>query len=300
MKVVKVQFHKIDKEYYFLPEFTEKPEDNIEVGDIVIVQTILGQDLGLITDWADFQATENKEEVKDANIIQQDNIADVKPMLRKATKDDLSVVKKIRAKYPKYIKECRKLITKHKLENMKLVDVNESFDIKRLTFYFIANSRIDFRELVKDLVKTFRRKIRLQQIGVRDAAKLSGDIGPCGLPLCCRSWLEVIGNVSPDYIKDQELTHRGADRLTGPCGRLKCCLRFEEENYKYHLDKLPQVDEIIKTKAGKGRVVAVHALRHIVDLDIDGARVAYPYLEGKLCDCSDDNTCEECKHNKAK
>ena len=301
MKVVKVQFNKIDKEYYFLPEFSDKPDANIKIGDWVIVETVLGQDLGIINGWSDFQTKEKKEEGgednKNSGVIQQDKISDIKPMLRKVTKDDLIKYKKQKDAYKNYLLKCKDFCNKHGLKEMKLIDVCESFDGNRLTFYFILDTRVDFRELVKDLVKTFRKKIRLQQIGVRDAAKVSGDFGPCGMPLCCRSWLNVIGNVSPDYIKDQELSHRGVDRLTGVCGRLKCCLRYEEEAYKYNLDKLPKVGDVIKTGAGKGVVKAVHALKQTVDLKIDDAVVEYPYLEGNLCVKNDG--CDNCdQHNK--
>lgn len=284
MKVIKVQFHKIDKEYYFLPEFTEEQNNEIKIGESVIVKTILGQDLGVITGWADWQPKDNSEvDKKDISILQQNTMSDIKPLFRRVTNEDLIKISKQRKKYSKYLKSCKDLCAKHKLEEMKLVDVHESFDEGRLTFYFIANTRIDFRELVKDLVKDFHKKIRLQQIGVRDAAKIEGDVGSCGLKLCCKSWLQTIGNVSPDYIKDQELSHRGADRLTGVCGRLKCCLRYEEEDYKYNLNKLPQVGEIIKTKAGKGEVITVHALKSTVDLNINGAIVEYPYLKDQHC-----------------
>ena len=289
MKVVKVQFSKSDKEYFFLPEFSARPDANIQVGDKVVVSTVLGKDLGVITAWSDFQPSETTEDNKSGDIV-QNKISDIKPMLRKATEEDLKKEEEIKKNYCKYLKKCKELCVKHELKEMKLIDVGESFDENRLTFFFIADSRVDFRELVKDLVKNFRKKIRLQQIGVRDAAKITGDYGPCGLPLCCRNWLNVIGSVSPDYIKDQELSHRGVDRLTGPCGRLKCCLRYEEETYKYNLDKLPKVGDSIKTKAGVGKVIAVHALKHTVDLEIDGARVEYPYLEGKICEKEPEKT----------
>ncbi|MCD4761104.1 hypothetical protein K8R42_04360 [bacterium] len=291
MKVVKVQFHKIDKEYFFLPEFTDDSRSDVQVGDSVLVETSLGKDMGLITDWADFQpskGTDNGDNNKASGIIQQNNISDVKPMLRKASQEDFNQAEELKINYPKYLKRCRELCKEHNLTAMKLVDVAESFDRKRLTFYFIADSRVDFRDLVKDLVKDFRKKIRLQQIGVRDATKICGGLGSCGMLLCCHNWMEIIGNVSPDYIKDQELSHRGADRLTGPCGRLKCCLRFEEEAYKYNLNKLPKEGDLVKTKAGQGEVMAVHALKHSVDLKIDGAIVEYPYLEGNLCENKDD------------
>ena len=286
MKVVKVQFHSADKEYYFLPEFTEVAKE-IKAGDQVIADTSLGQDIGVVNGFADWHSCDNCagncRDDNNKNSDEQKNASDIKPLLRPATADDVDKAKKITESYPKYLKKCNELIDRHSLGNMKLVDVAESFDENRLTYYFISDNRVDFRELVKDLVKEYHKKIRLQQIGVRDAAKMEGDFGPCGLPLCCRSWLNEIGNVSPDFVKDQELSHRGADRLTGPCGRLKCCLRFEEEAYKYNLNKLPKIGEEIKTKAGIGKVVSVHALKQTVEIELDGVVVEYPYLEGKLC-----------------
>jgi len=295
VKVVKVQFHKLDKEYFFLPKFSEDPEAIVEVGDSVVVNTSLGQDVGLVTAWDEWQApksesqpsaqaqVENKKDKNNGELVQE-AVSDVKVMLRPLSQDDLEKLITQKREGIKRFSECKKLIQKHDLISMKLVDMSESFDNQRMTFYFIADSRVDFRDLVKDLVKCYHKKIRLQQVGVRDAAKITGDLGSCGIPLCCKSWLNIIGSVSPDSIKNQELNHRGADRLTGPCGRLKCCLRFEEEVYKYQRDHMPKEGDIIKTGAGPAKVVAVHPIKETVELDIDGSLVEYPYLEGKLCE----------------
>lgn len=282
MKVVKIQFHNLDKEYFFLPEFTEPDQGQVAVGDRVVVETAIGQDIGTVLDFTDWQV-DNDQQASDKNneLIQNDE-QDVKPMLRKLSKDDNELWQKAKSEAKKCLTKCRELAREHKL-NMKLVDSNQSFDGKRLTFYFVADNRVDFRDLVKDLVKLYHKKIRLQQVGVRDAAKIGGDFGPCGLPLCCKSWMNEVGNVSPDFIKNQELSHRGADRLTGPCGRLKCCLRFEEEAYKYQRGKLPKVGDIISTGAGQAKVVAVHPMKQTVDLAIDDGVVEYPYAEGKVC-----------------
>ena len=292
MKVVKVQFHKLDKEYFFLPEFSQAPAAQVEIGDSVVVETSLGQDVGLVTGWDDWQETahfisggEDKQEKKNPSVeIVQDKIVDIKPMLRPLSEDDLEVIRAQKRVGVKRFAECKKLIQKYELKAMKLIDMMESFDDKRMTFYFIADSRVDFRDLVKELVKNYHKKIRLQQIGVRDEAKIDGDYGPCGLPLCCKNWLKVLGSVNAEYIKDQDLMHRGNERLSGACGRLKCCLRYEEEAYKYGLDKLPKVGDQIKTGAGLGRVTEVHPLKQTVELDIDGARVEYPYLQGRICE----------------
>jgi cell fate regulator YaaT (PSP1 superfamily) len=272
MQVVKVQFHIADKEYFFLPEFSQNfsyKEEDFAVGKKVIVETELGTDIGSIL------------AVLDAN--EADIQQELKKMLRPATADDeVAMVKKSGA-YNDYLKQINETAKQYELK-IKIVDVAESFDNQRLTFYFTAETRVDFRDLVKDLGKIFHKKIRLQQIGVRDQAKIEGDYGSCGLPLCCKNWLKVLGNVNAEYIKDQNLMHRGNERLSGACGRLKCCLRYEEEAYKYGLDKLPKVGDPIKTGAGLGRVISVNPLRQTVQLDIDGARVEYPYLQGRVCE----------------
>jgi cell fate regulator YaaT (PSP1 superfamily) len=290
MQVVRVQFHKLDKEYFFLPEFSADPDAVVEVGDSVVVDTSLGQDVGRVTAWDKWEAPQavsqdkqDKDEKNNVDIV-QDKISDIKPMLRPLSEDDLEKLRGQKKEMVKIFVDCKKLIQKHNLKAMKLVDMAESFDNQRMTFYFIADSRVDFRDLVKDLVKNYHKKIRLQQVGVRDAVKVNGDLGPCGVPLCCKSWLNTIGSVSPDSIKNQELSHRGADRLTGPCGRLKCCLRFEEEAYKYQRDHMPKEGDIIKTGAGPAKVVAVHPIKATVELNIDGNIVEYPYLEGRLCE----------------
>lgn len=272
MKVVKIQFHIADREYFFLPEFSQSSgyqKEDFVANKKVIVETELGIDMGIILAVVDLD--------------QADIPKDLKSMLRPATADDeVEMVKKSSA-YTGYLKQVNDLAKQYELK-IKVVDVAESFDSQRLTFYFTADNRIDFRDLVKDLGKILHKKIRLQQIGVRDQAKIDGDYGPCGLPLCCKNWLKVLGNVNAEYIKDQNLMHRGNERLSGACGRLKCCLRYEEEAYKYGLDKLPKVGDQIKTGAGIGRVTSVNPLRQTVELDIDGARVEYPYLQGRVCE----------------
>ncbi|MFA6307918.1 MAG: regulatory iron-sulfur-containing complex subunit RicT [Patescibacteria group bacterium] len=293
MKVVKVQFHKLDKEYFFLPEFTETPGLDIKIGDSVVVETSLGQDVGRITAWTEWEspkAIEKNNSEKNNTEFIQENISDVKAMLRPLQEEDLDILRVQKKEGVKKFLECKKLIDKYELKSMKLIDMAESYDNKRITFYFIADSRVDFRDLIKELVQKYHKKIRLQQVGVRDAVKVSGDIGSCGMPLCCKAWLSTIGSVTPDSIKNQELSHRGPDRLSGPCGRLKCCLRFEEEAYKYSRENMPKEGDFIKTAAGLAKVVAVHPIKQTVNLDIDGNIVEYPYLEGKLCEKN-----EECK-----
>lgn len=271
MRIVKAQLHKLDKDYYFLPEFAETAANQPQVGQMVVVATALGEDLAKILFIGEMDTTDLELE------------SELKPLLRPASELELKQASDNTKHYPEYLKVCRQLVEQNQLKEMKLIDVAESFDGSRLTFYFISNSRVDFRELVKGLVNNFHKKIRLQQIGVRDAAKAEGDFGPCGLSLCCRSWLSTLGNVNPDLIKNQALSHRGAERLTGVCGRLKCCLRFEEDNYRWQDGKTPQVGDMIKTKNGEGRVKAVYPEKLTVDLELAGQTVEYPYTEGNKC-----------------
>jgi len=151
---------------------------------------------------------------------------------------------------------------------MKLIDCYCSFDSNRLTFSFIADGRVDFRNLVKELTKQFKKTIRLQQLGVRDEAKLTGDIGSCGRGLCCQGHLKELGNVSTEYAKDQMIAHRGSDRLSGQCGRLKCCLAYEEDFYKEELKDYPKIGEKVKTKSGTGYVIGINILSKTFDVRV--------------------------------
>lgn len=282
MQLAKIQFHKLDKEFFFLPDFTG---ENIspKVGDQVIVETVMGRDLGEVLSIDEYSEIE-LEKIKAGQLK---STGELKALSHLASASDLEEIAGYQASYGQYIKDARELCQKHKLKEMKLVDVSLSLDNTRLTIYFISNTRVDFRDLVKDMAAIFHKKIRLQQIGVRDAAKIGGDWGPCGLPLCCKSWLASIGKVNPDSIKKQELMHRGLDRLTGVCGRLKCCLRFEEDQYRWSDGKMPKVGEFMKIKTGSAKVIAVYPDKKTVDLEVDGAVVEYPYTEGNKCkaDC---------------
>ena len=152
---------------------------------------------------------------------------------------------------------------------MKLIDAHFSYDGGRIVFAYIAPERVDFRTLVKDLTHRFHKSVRMHQVGVREEAGFTGDIGPCGRPLCCLKFLKNLGNVGTELIFDQQLAHRGTERLSGICGRLKCCLLFEEENYKELAKNLPVVGSIVKTKRGEGKVINWHILTQSVDIKTD-------------------------------
>lgn len=161
------------------------------------------------------------------------------------------------------------LIKKNELD-MKLIDVRRSLDGNRLTFGFVAEGRVDFRQLVKDLSKTFSRNIRLQQIGIRDEAKMVGDCGRCGRELCCREHLAKFSSVTGEMAEVQSLNLRGSDRLSGACGRLMCCLSYEAEGYKKLIEKLPAIGSKITIDGRKGIVVGHHALKQTIDVEFDG------------------------------
>jgi cell fate regulator YaaT (PSP1 superfamily) len=252
MKVIDVQFTPWGKIYSF-----DAGQSEVMIGDFVILKTDLGIDIGKVV---------NISEVDAVNLNQ-----DIKPILRKANLDDLKRVQEKEKQKLEALKVCRELVRKHNLP-MKLVDAHFSFDGGRLTFAFIANGRIDFRELVKDLSQHFQRSIRLQQIGIRDSAKISGDIGLCGRPLCCQKFLKEFVSITSDIAELEQVSHR-SERLCGPCGRLVCCLEFERPVYEELRKELPEIGSVINTPCGKGCVVNCHVLKRSVDVKLEEGEV---------------------------
>jgi len=249
VKIAEIQFTPWDKVYYFDPL-----DLDLTVNNYVVVETKLGLDLGKVVGIKDLP--EEKIET---------NGEGIKPILRKATKEDLEKALGYKKQKAKAISDCKALITKHDLP-MKLVDVHFSLDDSRMTFAFISNGRVDFRDLVKSLIKQFKKNIRLQQIGIRDEIKINGDIGCCGHSLCCQTFYRDLGNVTSELADLQQVSHRGSDRLSGVCGRLKCCLTYEENVYNEFADKLPAIGETIKTDKGRGEVIGWHVLKQSVDV----------------------------------
>lgn len=249
-----VQFNPWDKNYALNP-------NNLKInrGDFIIASIDHGTEAGKIIDFEEISETQLKE-------LNINRVID-----RQATSDDLEIIKSFQAEKEATLDFCKKLIKKHGLE-MKLVDAYFSFDNQRLTFAFIADGRVDFRELVKELGRHFQKLIRLHQIGVRDEAKLAGNIGCCGLIQCCRGHLKKLGNVVSEYAEDQQVVHRGSERLSGVCGRLKCCLAYEEDLYKELAQKLPPIGTQLKTKYGKGEVIGWHTLKGVVEVRIEPER----------------------------
>jgi cell fate regulator YaaT (PSP1 superfamily) len=235
--------------------YAQNPDNlNLVVGDFIVLETEFGEDSGKILEVAEIKEL-NDEAAK--NLIK-----------RTLTAADRDIIKDNEADKESVLVNCKETAIKYGLD-MKIVDCHFSLDGQRLAFAFIADGRIDFRELVKDLGRRFGRVIRLHQMGVRDEAKLVGNIGCCGETQCCRSHLKKLGNVTSEFAEDQQIVHRGSERLSGICGRLKCCLAFEENNYQELIKKLPAVGTRVKTVHGRGVVVGWHVLKCSVDVQID-------------------------------
>ena len=219
VKVIGVRFRQAGKIYYFDPL-----DFDIEVGQHVIVETARGIEYGLVLT--------GPKEVEDDKVIQP-----LKPVIRVATPEDDEIELKNKEKEKSAFNICLEKIAKHKLE-MKLIDAEYTFDNNKVLFYFTADGRIDFRELVKDLASVFKTRIELRQIGVRDETKILGGIGICGRTLCCHSHLSEFAPVSIKMAKEQNLS-LNPTKISGVCGRLMCCLKNEEETYEYLNSKLP-------------------------------------------------------------
>lgn len=253
MKIALVQFSSWDKLNAYDPHDLVVREN-----DFVVVSSGISLDLARIVEI---------REITDAEKSQWEDIGSID---RLASDEDLDNYRNSNAFTAKQsaIDYCHQLSKRQDL-GMKVVDCFFSLDGKRLVFAFIADGRVDFRSLVKDLTRHFQRSIRMHQLGVRDEAKISGDVGACGRGLCCRGHLRALGNVTSELAEEQQIAHRGSERLSGICGRLKCCLAYEKELYEELIKKLPAIGTRVKTVHGRGEVVGWHVLRCSVDVRID-------------------------------
>ena len=245
VKVIGVRFRTAGKIYFFNPL-----KFNIHKGDNVIVETARGVEFGTVVS--------EPKEVEDDKVIQP-----LKPVLRVATQRDKEQEAANKEKEKDAFKICLEKIRKHKLD-MKLIDAEYTFDNNKVLFYFTADGRIDFRELVKDLASVFKTRIELRQIGVRDETKILGGIGICGRVLCCHAHLPEFLPVSIKMAKEQNLS-LNPTKISGVCGRLMCCLKHEEETYEYLNKKLPGVGDFVTMEDGiKGEVHSVNVLRQTI------------------------------------
>lgn len=246
--VIGVRFRTAGKIYYFDPEDTVYTQ-----GQHVIVETARGVEYGEVV-------TPNKE------ITDEEAVFTLKKVTRLATIEDQEIVKQNKIKEKEGFFICKQKIIKHNL-NMKLIDVEYTFDGNKILFYFTSDERVDFRELVKDLAAIFRTRIELRQIGVRDETKMCGGIGICGRGLCCNEFLSDFQPVSIKMAKDQSLSLNPI-KISGICGRLMCCLKYEQDCYVEIRDRLPEVGDAVITPDGKGDVLSVNVLREQIKVAI--------------------------------
>ena len=240
MLVCRVQFKKVGKKYYFNP-------NNISVSDgtYVVVETVRGVEVGRV--------------VGDLVTIDETTLHEIKPILRVATKKDLDNFQYNKKLERIAIEKCAKLVFKNQLD-MKLLDCEYTLDRQKLIIYFESEDRVDFRQLVKDLAEEFKVRIELRQVGSRDGAKTIGGLGPCGLIICCNTFIEEFDNVSIKMAKNQNLS-LNPQKISGTCGKLLCCIKYENETYAYLRKNLPDVGDTVRLEEGEGKVLSVDVLK---------------------------------------
>lgn len=255
MKVVDVQFKKVGKKYFFSPNNLE-----LQIGCFVVVETIRGIELGKVVS--------KIKEVDDASIV-----GELKPVMRIATLKDITDHEKNKKDEKIALERCSFYIKKHKLE-MKLLAAEYTLDRSRLIVYFESDGRVDFRNLVKDLAEEFKVRIELRQVGSRDGAKFIGGLGPCGLIMCCVTHIGEFDNVSIKMAKNQNLS-LNPQKISGTCGKLLCCINFENETYVELKKKLPDVGDYVITDYGRGRVLTSDVLNQIFKVKYEDDTIVY-------------------------
>lgn len=262
INVVGIRFKKAGKIYFFDP-------GNIPIieGEGVIVETARGVEFGSVA--------MGPHEVEESEIV-----APLKKVIRKATTHDMRQLSANREKENGAFRVCLEKIAAHKLP-MKLVGVEQTFDGNKIIFYFTADGRIDFRELVKDLASVFKTRIELRQIGVRDEAKMIGGLGCCGRELCCSMWLTDFASVSIRMAKEQNLS-LNPSKISGICGRLMCCLKYENESYEQARADFPNNGSIVSTPDGDGKVVGINIFKDAVNVELKTSRIVKEYQNTEI------------------
>ncbi len=258
IKVTGVRFKNVGKIYYFSPNGLE-----LKAKDKVIVETARGLECGEVT-------------FSDRSVPDDEITSELKPVIRLATEKDLRTVEENKEKEKAAFDICLKKIEAHKLK-MKLVDVEYTLDRHKILFYFTADGRVDFRELVKDLASVFRTRIELRQIGVRDESKMVGGLGICGRPFCCNTFLGDFQPVSVKMAKEQSLSLSPV-KISGTCGRLMCCLKYEQDAYEHLLRVTPKNGAVVDTPEGKGTVIDFNLLTGILKIRLDSKPDAAPLV----------------------
>ena len=246
MQVARIQFKPVGKKYYFSP-------NNLDLKDLdkVVVETIRGIELGTVIG-----------ELVD--IDEKELISELKPILRKATKKDLEDYKLAKEK-EKGVKEKTKFYAINNGLEMKILGCEYTLDLGKLIIYFEAEGRVDFRQLVKDLAEEFKVRIELRQVGPRDGAKFIGGLGPCGLKICCVTHIDDFDNVTIKMAKNQNLS-LNPQKISGTCGKLLCCIKYEDEVYKQARKDLPDIGDTVKTKEGIGKVIGLDILKGLIQV----------------------------------
>src|ERR1700737_2474687 len=257
--IVGIRFRPSGRIYYFDPQGAA-----YTTGQYVIVETVRGTEAGRV--------------VLASKTLAESDLSDpLKPVLRLATEDELRMMLSFKSKEKEALVQCAYHVGQHKLP-MKLVEAEYTFDGSRLTFYFTADERVDFRALVRDLAATFRTRIELRQIGARDQAKLQGGVGICGKTLCCSSWIKEFGIVSIKMAKEQGLP-LNPSKISGVCGRLLCCLSYENDNYIQAKQQMPQLGAMLNTPRGPGKVVSVNVLKNSGEIMLEsGVTIIIPVM----------------------
>src|SRR5213082_1653936 len=260
--IVGIRFRPAGRIYYFDPQ-----GQSYTTGQYVIVETVRGVEAGRVV-------------IASKKMAESDLSDPLKPILRLATEDELRMMLSYKSKEKDALVKCAERVTQHALP-MKLVEAEYTFDGSRLTFYFTADERVDFRALVRDLAAAFRTRIELRQIGARDQAKLQGGLGPCGKTLCCSSWITEFGVISIKMAKEQGLPLNPA-KISGVCGRLLCCLSYENENYIQAKQSMPQIGVVLNTPGGPGRVGSVNVPQESVEVMLEsGVTIQIPVNQSR-------------------
>ncbi|HLS35650.1 MAG TPA: stage 0 sporulation family protein [Bacillota bacterium] len=262
IEIIGVRFKEAGKIYYFDPDTFD-----LSVDDYVIVETVRGIEFGKVV-------------IANRKVSENDVVLPLKKVIRRATEEDKVQVLKNKEKAKEAFHICEKKIGQHNLE-MNLVDVEYTLDRNKVIFYFTADGRVDFRELVKDLAATFKTRIELRQIGVRDEAKMLGGIGPCGRMLCCSTFLGDFEPVSIKMAKDQNLSLNPA-KISGLCGRLMCCLKYENDDYEQAKRELPDIGEEMKTPLGEGEIIGLNILERIIQIKLHEEERVIEYTLSEL------------------
>ncbi len=276
IKIVGVRFKNAGKIYYFDPVDLE-----IEKNMDVVVETARGLEYGSVV-------------VGAKEISEEELVSPLKPIIRVATEEDTKIYLENKEKSKETFEICQQKIKSHGL-TMYLIDCEYTFDRNKLIFYFTAEGRIDFRELVKDLASIFKTRIELRQIGVRDEAKTIGGLGPCGRSLCCSSWLGDFQPVSIKMAKDQSLS-LNPTKISGICGRLFCCLKYEHDVYAEAIDVMPSVGALVKVEDGKGRVIEINPLLEQVKVEFNDKTIKV-YLKDDVKVLQEPRKCGGCQND---